>query len=34
MKVKPFIVRPITIRRSVGNVALESEGLEAQRGRF
>ena len=31
-KVKPFRVRPITIVKGVGSVALESEGVELQRG--
>jgi len=34
MKVKPFVFRPITIRKRVGDVALESEGVELQRGSF
>jgi len=34
MKVKPFVVRPMTIGKGVGGVALESEGVEVQSGRF
>jgi hypothetical protein len=31
-KVKPFVVRQISIGKGVGSVALESEGLQVQRG--
>jgi hypothetical protein len=31
-KVNPFVVRPITIRKGVGAVSLESEGVEVQMG--
>jgi len=31
-KVKPFRFRPITVAKGVGGVALESEGVELQRG--
>ena len=34
MKAKPFVVQPITIGKGDGDVALESEGVEVQSGRF